>query len=141
MIDGADIDALNAWLAKAGLRGEPEAALVSGFCERAVAAGLPISRAQLFIDTLHPVCTKAAWSVGGMTRRNLSCTNTAAPARRKRPRISISRLDLNRAALSHAGAPVHFSACCRPGRACYVAASPRKAQPSFLSYAITRRRA
>jgi adenylate cyclase len=55
MIDGADIDALNAWLAKAGLRGEPEAALVSGLCERAVAAGLPISRAQLFIDTLHPV--------------------------------------------------------------------------------------
>jgi adenylate cyclase len=49
------IDALNAWLAKAGLRGEPEAALVSGFCERAVAAGLPISRALVFIDTLHPV--------------------------------------------------------------------------------------
>jgi hypothetical protein len=48
-------DALNAWLAKAGLRGEPEAALVSGFCERAVAADLPISRAQMFIDTLHPV--------------------------------------------------------------------------------------
>src|SRR4029077_4605589 len=49
------IDALNAWLAKAGLRGEPEAALVSGFCERAVAAGLPIGRAQVLIDTLHPV--------------------------------------------------------------------------------------
>ena len=49
------IDALNAWLAKAGLRGEPEAALVSGFCERAVAAGLPISRALVLIDTLHPV--------------------------------------------------------------------------------------
>ena len=55
MIDEDAINALNAWLAKAGLRGEPEAALVSGFCERAVAAGLPISRALLFIDTLHPV--------------------------------------------------------------------------------------
>jgi adenylate cyclase len=49
------INALTAWLAKAGLRGEPEDALVSGFCERAVATGLPISRAQVFIDTLHPV--------------------------------------------------------------------------------------
>ena len=50
-----DIRALNVWLTKAGLRGEDEAALVDGFCERAVAAGLPISRAQVFIDTLHPV--------------------------------------------------------------------------------------
>jgi adenylate cyclase len=54
MIAEDGIEALNAWLAKAGLRGEPEAALVSGFCERAVAAGLPISRAQVLIDTLHP---------------------------------------------------------------------------------------
>src|SRR6266508_4945525 len=50
-----DIRALNVWLTKAGLRGEPEAALVNGFCERAVAAGLPISRALVLIDTLHPV--------------------------------------------------------------------------------------
>jgi len=49
------IDALNAWLTKAGLRGAPEAELVSGFCERAAAAGLPISRALVIIDTLHPV--------------------------------------------------------------------------------------
>jgi adenylate cyclase len=55
MIAEERIDALNAWLTKAGLRGEPETALVNGFCERAVAAGLPISRAQVFIDTLHPV--------------------------------------------------------------------------------------
>jgi adenylate cyclase len=51
----AEDDALNAWLTEAGLRGEPEVSLVSGFCERAVAAGLPISRALVFIDTLHPV--------------------------------------------------------------------------------------
>ena len=50
-----EIDALNAWLTKAGLRGESEAALVSGFCERVVAAGLPISCALVLIDTLHPV--------------------------------------------------------------------------------------
>src|SRR6476660_4307760 len=51
----SDIKALTAWLAKAGLSGEPEDSLVSGFCDRAVAVGLPISRAQVFIDTLHPV--------------------------------------------------------------------------------------
>src|SRR5947208_9155888 len=55
MIAEDDIKGLNAWLAKAGLRGEPETALVNGFCERAVAAGLPISRALLLIDTLDPV--------------------------------------------------------------------------------------
>src|SRR5262249_12583309 len=55
MIAEDGIEALNAWLTKTGLRGEPETALVSGFCERALAAGLPLSRALLFIDTLHPV--------------------------------------------------------------------------------------
>jgi adenylate cyclase len=55
MIAEDGIDALKGWLAKAGLRGEPETALVKGFCERAVAARLPISRAQLLIDTLHPI--------------------------------------------------------------------------------------
>jgi adenylate cyclase len=55
MIVADGIDALHAWLVEAGLRGESEAALVSGFCERAIAAGLPISRAQMLIDTLHPV--------------------------------------------------------------------------------------
>ena len=55
MIAEDGIEALNAWLTKTGLRGEPETALVSGFCERALAAGLPLSSALLFIDTLHPV--------------------------------------------------------------------------------------
>ena len=55
MIAEDGIDALNAWLARAGLRGEPEDALVTGFCERAGSAGLPISRALALIDTLHPV--------------------------------------------------------------------------------------
>jgi adenylate cyclase len=55
MTADGEIDALNAWLTKAGLRGEPEAALVSGFCERVVAAGVPITRALVLIDTLHPV--------------------------------------------------------------------------------------
>jgi adenylate cyclase len=44
-----------AWLTQAGLAGESENAIVDGFCERCVAAGLPVARAHVFIDTLHPV--------------------------------------------------------------------------------------
>ena len=46
---------LSAWLTQAGLAGTPETDIVSGFCERCVAAGLPLGRTQVFIDTLHPV--------------------------------------------------------------------------------------
>src|ERR1700675_266444 len=51
----ASINALAAWLTQAGLAGTSETDIVSGFCDRCVAAGLPLGRAQLFIDTLHPV--------------------------------------------------------------------------------------
>lgn len=43
------------WIAAAGLSGESELGLLEGFCERAVGAGLPLSRAVVGIDTLHPV--------------------------------------------------------------------------------------
>ena len=46
---------LSAWLTQAGLAGTPETDIVSGFCDRCVAAGLPLGRAHVFIDTLHPV--------------------------------------------------------------------------------------
>jgi len=51
----ADILALHAGLTEAGLNGTSEDALVSGFCERANAIGIPISRSLVIIDTLHPV--------------------------------------------------------------------------------------
>jgi adenylate cyclase len=46
---------LSAWLAQAGLDGTSETDIVSGFCDRCVAAGLPLARALMFVDTLHPV--------------------------------------------------------------------------------------
>jgi len=46
---------LAAWLTQVGLAGTPETDIVSGFCERCVKAGLPLKRANVFIDTLHPV--------------------------------------------------------------------------------------
>jgi adenylate cyclase len=46
---------LSAWLMQAGLAGTSESEIVSGFCERCVAAGLPLARTVVFIDTLHPI--------------------------------------------------------------------------------------
>src|SRR5262252_1560600 len=40
---------------QAGLAGTPETDIVSGFCDRCVAAGLPLARTTVLIDTLHPV--------------------------------------------------------------------------------------
>ncbi len=46
---------LSAWLTHAGLAGTSETDIVSGFCDRCVEAGLPLARALVLIDTLHPV--------------------------------------------------------------------------------------
>jgi BNR repeat-like domain len=40
---------------QAGLAGTSETDIVSGFCERCVAAGFPLARTTVLIDTLHPV--------------------------------------------------------------------------------------
>src|SRR3954465_7703315 len=42
------------WIAESGFAGEEETALVAGFCERMRDFGLPIARASVIIDTLHP---------------------------------------------------------------------------------------
>ena len=63
---------LSAWLTEAGLAGTSETAIVSGFCDRCVAAGLPLARSLLFIDTLHPVPVSGHSSRGrraGICRR------------------------------------------------------------------------
>jgi len=46
---------LLAWLTQAGLAGTPESGIFSVFCDRCVAAGIPLGRAHVAIDTLHPV--------------------------------------------------------------------------------------
>ena len=43
------------WIAAAGLSGRRERELLQGFCERALALGLPLSRAVIGVDTLHPI--------------------------------------------------------------------------------------
>jgi adenylate cyclase len=46
---------LPAWLTEGGLAGVPETDIVTRFCDHCVAAGIPLGRAHVFIDTLHPV--------------------------------------------------------------------------------------
>ena len=46
---------LLAWLTQAGLAGTPESDIFSVFCDRCAAAGIPLGRAHVAIDTLHPV--------------------------------------------------------------------------------------
>ena len=43
------------WIIRRGLQGAQETDLLREFCEKCNAAGLPITRALVIIDTLHPV--------------------------------------------------------------------------------------
>ncbi len=46
---------LVAWITEAGLAGQDETATLTGFCERLNALGVQLARANIVIDTLHPV--------------------------------------------------------------------------------------
>ncbi|MBV9532586.1 MAG: adenylate/guanylate cyclase domain-containing protein [Bradyrhizobium sp.] len=50
-----DLSGIQKWLTQASLAGNSEAALLEGFCERSIGVGLPLARALMIIDTLHPV--------------------------------------------------------------------------------------
>src|SRR3954447_17678787 len=54
-MNDASATEVEAWVTAAGLAGASEPELLRGFCERAVAAGLPLARAIVLVDTLHPV--------------------------------------------------------------------------------------
>jgi adenylate cyclase len=50
-----DVDRIMDWIVRRGLEGAAETDLLREFCERSNAAGLPVGRALVVIDTLHPV--------------------------------------------------------------------------------------
>jgi adenylate cyclase len=54
-MERSGFDAIAAWVAKAGLIGRSESELMVGFCRRVVEAGIPLARAMVIIDTLHPI--------------------------------------------------------------------------------------
>jgi adenylate cyclase len=51
----ADVDRIADWIVRRGLKGAQETDLLREFCEKCNEAGLPIARALVIIDTLHPV--------------------------------------------------------------------------------------
>src|SRR5438132_439943 len=54
-MNSAALSQLAGGITEAGLAGKSETAMLDGFCRRANAAGLPVARATVIIDTLHPV--------------------------------------------------------------------------------------
>ncbi|MGH6924947.1 MAG: adenylate/guanylate cyclase domain-containing protein [Propylenella sp.] len=53
MVDG--VSNIVAWTVDVGLDGDRQADLVAGYCERLVAEGVPLWRAAIGADTLHPL--------------------------------------------------------------------------------------
>src|SRR6516164_73853 len=51
----AAFNALSAWVTEAGLIGRSESELMAGFCRRITEAGVPLARALVILDTLHPI--------------------------------------------------------------------------------------
>jgi adenylate cyclase len=46
---------LAGWVTEAGLIGRSEGGLIAGFCRRITEAGVPLARALVILDTLHPI--------------------------------------------------------------------------------------
>src|SRR5438093_1327009 len=61
-MDNGQFAELAAWVTVAGLAGQTETATLEGFCERALAFGLPLARATVLVDTLHPIYEGRAFS-------------------------------------------------------------------------------
>ena len=57
---------LTTWLIEKSLAGVGEAEMMGGFCERLVHTGMPLARAIVLVDTLHPIYEGRAfrWSRG-----------------------------------------------------------------------------
>ncbi|QRM30775.1 adenylate/guanylate cyclase domain-containing protein [Microvirga sp. VF16] len=54
-MDAARAASIAKWVTEAGLIGMSELELLHGFCDRLIAEGLPVSRVNIVIDTLHPI--------------------------------------------------------------------------------------
>jgi adenylate cyclase len=54
-MDETAFNALARWVTEAGLIGRTESELMAGFCRQIVGAGVPLARATVILDTLHPI--------------------------------------------------------------------------------------
>jgi adenylate cyclase len=68
-MNAADIDRIADWLVRQGLEGTDESELLNQFGARCNEAGLPLARALVLIDTLHPVNEGRLfrWRTDGLT--------------------------------------------------------------------------
>lgn len=53
-MDDRKLQELATWITEAGLVGGSQTDMVAGFCERALAAELPLGSLIVVVDTLHP---------------------------------------------------------------------------------------
>ena len=54
-MDETEFSGAPAWITEAALAGLSEAEILAGVCERETARGMPLARAIVLIDTLHPI--------------------------------------------------------------------------------------
>ncbi len=54
-MDETTFSKLAGWITEAGLIGRSENELMAGFCRRLAEAGVPLARAMVILDTLHPI--------------------------------------------------------------------------------------
>ena len=100
----ASFSELSAWLTQAGLAGTPETDIVSGFCDRCVAAGTSAWSRATCLSTRCIRSTKVACSAGAMVRTKPRCTNMAAPAPTRSPRPARDPRVMSRSRPSAGGA-------------------------------------
>src|SRR6516164_4482990 len=108
---------LSVWLTQAGLAGTPETDIFSVFCDRCVAAGIPLGRAHMAIDTLHPV------HEGRLFRWGYGPNESPV---HEYGRTSSERLDdparyLWMCRQPKSGGVVPSTTCCKPARRCCAA--------------------
>ena len=82
-MDERSFSQLATWITEAGLAGHPETAMLAGFCERLVAAGLPLAGGLVIIDTLHPIHEGRAFRWRARQRRRAAVVEYGPHERRR----------------------------------------------------------
>ena len=110
----AFVSELSAWVTDAGLAGIPETDIVSGFCDRCVAVGIPLDRVHVFIDTLHPVHEGRVFR-WGHSRSESPIHEYGRPSLGGLDATNSASLDARATAIWRRSA---ITACCNPARRC-----------------------
>jgi adenylate cyclase len=105
---------LSAWLTQVGLDGTSEPEIVFGFCERCVAAGMPLARGLVFIDTLDPVHEGRVFRWG----YNPGLAPMAEYGRTSQEGLAAGGFDPQDVEPPDAGATALSITCCRPALRC-----------------------